>query len=293
LFLATFGAHRASTESRVTDRLTSLLEEETFRADDTVFSVGDPPEFCYFMREGRVRFVCEGHAPWIFEGRCAFGMSDALVERSRTRTALAVTDLQLMRMQSDAWIELLEDSFDLARGAVRELARAVAQLEEKVWASAGSRNPSSVAPIVAAVGSPDVLERLATLMDVPLLRGAGVQTLSDLANASEELTFAAGESLFERGATTGVVYVILRGEVQASRTDPEVTWRGGPADIVCGTAAFTESVGAWQARAVTPARALVFRVDDWFDLLEEHFEMVRSTLAALSIRRETLLDGLA
>jgi hypothetical protein len=82
------------------------------------------------------------------------------------------------------------------------------------------------------VGSPDVLERLATLMYVPLLRG----------------------------------------EVQASRTEPDVAWR---------------------ARAVTPARALVFRVDDWFDLLEEHFEMVRSTLAALSIRRETLLDGLA
>jgi hypothetical protein len=51
-------------------------------------------------------------------------------------------------------------------------------------------------------------------------------------------------------------------------------------------------VDAWEARALTPGRALTFRVTDWFDLMEEHFDMVRSTLGALSLQREELVERL-
>src|SRR5271165_5414661 len=63
LFLAAFGANVGATEPWVTDRLTSLLEEHLARAGETLFSAGDPPDFYYFLREGRVRLVREGRAP--------------------------------------------------------------------------------------------------------------------------------------------------------------------------------------------------------------------------------------
>jgi CRP-like cAMP-binding protein len=292
LFLAAFGGN-VRAEAWVTDRVTSLLEEELARAGETLFTVGEPPEFSYFMREGRVQLVREGSAPWTCEGRCVFGVSDALLDRPRTRTALALTDIQAMRMQSDAWMELLEDSFALARAAVVSSVRTVAGLEEKLWSSVGTPTSARGSDLVVPGGPMEVIERLGVLTGAPLLRGAGVQILSDLAVASEVAAFERGQTLIERGSSLGRVLLLLEGEVEAEREAPDVRWRGGPGDIVCGTAAFADPILAWRARARTAGRTLSFRVEDWLDLLEEHFEVVRSTLAALSLAREDMLDRLA
>jgi len=291
LFLVAFGANVGVAEPWVTDRLTSLLEEQRARAGDKLFMAGDPPEFYYFLREGRVQLVREGSASWTYESRSVFGMSDALLERPRVRTAVALTDIEAMRVQSEAWIELLEDSFALARAAVLGSVRIVAELEAKSWSARGSRRFARPAAR-GHHGELDVLERLALLTEAPLLRAAGVQTLSDLASLSDVVSFAAGERLLERGKADGRVLLLAEGEVEARRDAPDARWLGGPGDVVCGTAAFGESIDAWEARARTPARALTFRVEDWIDLMEAHFDLVRSTLGALSLDREQLLEEL-
>jgi CRP-like cAMP-binding protein len=291
LFLAAFGANVGSTESWVTDRLTSLLEEVVGRAGETLFTAGDPPEFYYFLREGRVRLVREGSAPWTYDGRSVFGMSDALLERPRVRTALAVTNIQAMKIQSEAWIDLLGDSFALAHAAVVGSVRTVADLEQRLWAEGRTALRLATSPSSLNVQL-DVLDRLDVLTEVPLLRGAGVQILSDLAAVSDVVAFDTGETVIERGSPSERVQVILEGKVEAVREEPHVVWRGAAGDIVCGAAAFGDPVLAWEARARTPGRALTFRVGDWLDLMEENFEMVRTTLGALSIEREELLERL-
>jgi CRP-like cAMP-binding protein len=291
LFLATFGGNVAAVEPWVTDRLTGLLEEQACRAGETLYAAGDPPESYYFLRQGRVDLVGKGSAPWTYQGPSVFGMSDALLERPRLRTAVAVTDIQAMKVASEAWIELLEDSFPLARAAVLGTVRAVADLEARTWATAPPRPQSRPQrrPLGATL---DVIERLAVLAEAPLLRGAGVQTLSDLASASEVTSFAPGEIVLGRGASSGRVLLLLEGNVEATRGSPDVRWLGGPGDLVCGVAAFADAVDAWEARAVTAGRALTFRVVDWFDLMEEHFDMVRATLGQLSLQREELAERL-
>ena len=132
LFLAAFGANLGGFESWVTDRMVSLLEEDEVRADEVLFSAGDTPEFLYFMREGRVRLVGEGQRTRDIEGRHVFGLTDGLLDRSRTQTALAATNLHLMKVRIEAWLELLDDSFELARASVLQLARSIAQLEERL-----------------------------------------------------------------------------------------------------------------------------------------------------------------
>jgi len=291
LFLAAFGANVGATETWVTDRLTSLLEEQVSRKGETLFSAGDPPDFYYFLREGRVQLVREGSAPWTYQGPSVFGMSDALLERPRVRTALALTDIQAMRVQSEAWIELLEDSFALARAALVGSVRTVAGLEQRLWAAGGTRSRSI--PWTSPPGAElDVIERLAILTEAPLLHGAGVQILSDLAAVSEVRVFERGDTLIERGKSPGCVLLLLEGQVEAVREAPEVRWRGGAGDIVCGTAAFGDPILAWAANALGPGRALSFQVADWLDLLEEDFDMVRTTLGTLSLDREELLERL-
>ncbi|HLK36606.1 MAG TPA: cyclic nucleotide-binding domain-containing protein, partial [Polyangiaceae bacterium] len=250
LFLASFGAHVGAAEPWVTDRLTALLEDLGARAGETLFSVGDPPLFHYFLREGQVQLVRPGFVPWTFERHSVFGMSDALLDRPRVRTAMALTDIQAMKIHSEAWIELLEDSFALARAALFGSVATVANLEQNLWARTGGRRAGAPSP-----GRPadlDFTERLAVLVETPLLRGAGVQILSDLADVSEVVAFGGGATLFERGRPPGRVFIILDGSVAAHRERPDVGWEGGAGDVVCGTAAFGEPIGAWEAVAQTP-----------------------------------------
>jgi hypothetical protein len=195
--------------------------------------------------------------------------------------------VSLYRVHADRWFDLLEDSFALARASVMALVRVVAGLEESAW----TKHPPSVSlphPPCALSGPLTVLERLGILMEVPLLRGAGVQVLGDLASVAEEVNFDPGDAIMARGRRQECFVVIVTGEVEASREGPRVVWRGGPGQIVCDVAWLADTVPAWRARASTAVRALAFRVEDWFDLLEEHFEMVRSTLVALARQREEL-----
>jgi hypothetical protein len=67
----------------------------------------------------------------------------------------------------------------------------------------------------------------------------------------------------------------------------------GPGDLVCGAAILGEVAGAWQAQAVTAIRGISFPIEMLFDLMEEHFDLVRSTLFALGARRELLLEHMA
>ena len=293
LFLTAVGASLGGVEPWVTDRLAAILEEEEVGADDCIYAVGDSPDHFYFVRQGRIELVREGAAVEVIDGPGAFGMLDALIERPRAHSAYARVPLQLLKIRVDAWLELLEDSFELARMSVLALVRSVAALEERLWTSGrelASRRPP---PVLAATGARlDIVERLAILMLTPPLRGAGVQPLSDLATVSEELTFGAGERLLERGVPRDCVFVLIDGEVEASRENPRVSWRGGPGQIVCGTVSFGEKSSEWEARAVTPVRALAFRIDDWLDVMEENFEMARATLAALATEHERLVGEL-
>ena len=138
-----------------------------------------------------------------------------------------------------------------------------------------------------------MVERLALLLDVPMLRFAGVQALADLAAVSEEISFVAGELVVERGVEHERLVRIVEGAVLAERAGPTVVRRQGPRDLVCGTAILGHVADGWQARAVTPTRAISFPIEALFDRMEEHFDLVRSTFAALAARRERLLEGLA
>lgn len=293
LFLAAFGANLGGFESWVIDRLTNLLEEEEVPIGDALFSCGESPEFFYFMREGRVRMTREGGPAWILHGRQVFGMDDAILDRCRTRTATALDHLKLMKVRADDWLELLDDSFELARASVIQLAQSVASHEQKLWANAHIRLPGVVRSPDVRAKPLTVIERLAVLMDTPLLRGSGVQPLSDLAVESREVFFGPGERILARQVPRKTIFILLEGEVEASRHNPEIVWQSARGEIVCGAAAFGEPALAWEAIASKATRALAFRIEDWFDLMEEHFDMVRSALGGLELQRHQILDQLA
>ncbi|MGD0526588.1 MAG: cyclic nucleotide-binding domain-containing protein [Polyangiaceae bacterium] len=293
IFLAALGMPLDTVEPWVLARLTTILEEREVLAGQTLFSAGSTSEFIYFMREGRVRYTRAGGPSWTFQGRWVLGGFEALGERPSTHTATALTTFRAMRVPITAWVEMLEDSFPIARSAVTNASRAVARLEELVPSAAPASAQDAPVLGVAPPGPLSLTERLALLFDVRMLRGVGVQALADLAGVSEQVSVASGDVLVARGRGCDRLLRIVDGEVVAERSDPSVARRYGPGDLVCGAAVLGGVVDAWEARAVTPTRCIAVPLESLFDLMEEHFELVRSTLFALGVRRGLLLDYLA
>ena len=113
-----------------------------------------------------------------------------------------------------------------------------------------------------------------------------------LAECLDELRFDAGELVFGAGVEGGgSLYVVAYGEVEASRAgDARFRARFGPGSIVCGTAALADELSSYAARATAKAVVLRLRIEDMFDVMEEHFDIVRGTMALLSGERERLLN---
>jgi CRP-like cAMP-binding protein len=293
IFLAGLGMPLDTVDSWVIDRLTAVLGEQEVRKGQTLFSAGETSEFLYFMQDGHVRLTREGGPSWTFHGRWLLGAFEALGERPAAHTATALADFHSMRVHAPDWVELLEDSFQLARQGVTNLSRAIAMLEQRI-ATEAPVSPRAT-PVLSAVpaGTLSMVERLALLLDVRMLRGAGVQTLADLAAVSEQVSFATGDHVLDRGGERQHLICILDGEVAAERTVPDVARRYGPGDLVCGAAIVGGVAAPWQAVASAPVRAIAIPLEGLFDLMEEHFDLVRSVLSALGARRELLLDHLA
>lgn len=283
LLAAEFGAF-PGVESWVMDRLASALEPEEVRAGEAFYRAGEPAEFLYWMRDGRVEIRVPTHSSTL-SGPTAFGVLDVLLERPRQGTAVALTDVSAMRVRGETWFELLDDSFELASVALTAMARDLAELDVRFGPGDPAAPPA--APEARRRGRPlNVLERIEALLDEPLLRGAGVQTISDLSMLAEESTHDSGSPVFERGAARERMYVVVEGVIVARHADPIVTRYAAAGQLVCGAAAFGQPALKWEAHALTPARLLSFRIEDWFDLMEEHSDMLRATLAALASQRE-------
>jgi CRP-like cAMP-binding protein len=293
LFLAAVTGGSTDVPAWIIDRITALLEEEEVEIGRRVFAAGDPIEYVYFMREGRLQLVGEGVPTWTYNGRWVIGPADALLERPYQRTGIALTELNLLKIRVDDWLDLLEDSAELVRSAVTNAARAVALLETRLWAS--QPDPRGVPLTTVRGGDPlSFVDRLAIIADIQILRAGGVQVLADLVALAEERTFQSGDHVWHRGSPRGEAFLVIAGEVVAERTDPSLTVRFGPGSVVGGVASLGgDGAQAWEAHASVPTRLLAIGLEDWFDLMEEHFDLARSALGGLSLRREEILNQLA
>jgi CRP-like cAMP-binding protein len=293
IFLAALGLPLENVDTWVIDRLTSILDEYEVHPGQTLFTAGEPVESLLFMQDGEVRFTRVGGPSYTLRGRWVIGAFEALGDRPATQTATALGNFQAMRVSAVAWGEMLEDSFQLARSAVVNASRALTRLEERVVTRAPVL-PRDASPRPSAPpGMLSLVERLALLLDVRMLRSAGVQALADLAAVSQQVSFAAGELIVERGVEHANLICIVDGEVLAERESPAVERNYGPGDLVCGAAILGRVAEAWHARAITTTRGISFPIEALFDLMEEHFDLVRSTFVALGARRELLIAHLA
>lgn len=287
MFVAAFGP-LGEAESWLIERITAVLEERIVRAGEAVYAQGDPPSWIHFMHDGRVRMSRKDGPAWTLQGRWVLGIYEGVQDVPRVATAIAETDLQLLRTPTGSWLEVIEDSFDLTRGSILVAARSAMELEQRL---AVPYSPARVVPSIRRAST--LIEKLTFMLDVPMLRGAGVQALADLASDTQEETFDAGQVVLERGAGRDHLVFVVDGAVRAERSNPDVVHSYGYAQVVFGAASLGPWSAAWRAVATVPTRTLSVPIEAGFDAMEEHFDLARSVLGALATHRQLVVEQLA
>jgi CRP-like cAMP-binding protein len=287
MFFAAFGP-LSDADDWLIERITGALDERRVRAGEPIYREGETPSWVHFMQDGRIRMSREDGPTWTLEGRWVVGGYEAILEVPRATTAVAETDMDLMRIPTSSWLDIFEDSFELTRGNISISAKSLVDLDGRL---AASPTAAREAPRVRRATS--LVEKLAFMLDVRMLRGAGVQALADLAGATEEDTFEAGEVVLERGVERDKFVFVVDGQARADRAAPDLVRTYGYGQLVCGPASFGPWSAPWRAVATVPTRTLSLPIETAFDAMEEHFDLARSVMASLAAQRQLVIEQLA
>jgi CRP-like cAMP-binding protein len=275
-------------------RLARNMEDVHLSAGDVLYRKGDPTTGHYFVVYGEVVLAAEGVPPWTLGERSLVGTMDLTLDRPRTRTVTATRETHLLRMPASDWLDMLEDNFELMLRGVEGLSEGIHDL--RVGLGGG---PTSAGPVACEVDRPlpaatlGLIERVMLLRGVPLFASGEVQALLDLAEHAVEIDLEAGVPLALRGEPNEAMFVTVSGTVTASTSAaiPQETF--GPGALVFGLCAATSKDLGFEARATTRTRLLRLVREDYFDAMEEHFGLGRSSMKALVAAREILANDVA
>jgi CRP-like cAMP-binding protein len=267
-------------------QIVSVTREVHWPMGTMVFRYGDPSENIYVVVEGEVHLEAPDDKPWTFGRGGIFGIIDIELERPRSRTAIAKTDVRALIIRSEDWLDVMEDHMDLMRrrfaGNARDLFRRASALGPE-----GYPLPDSV-PAMPTNGQLGRFERLVALRASPVFERAGVQALLRLAASARSMELAAGEVLFEEGDPVESIYLVASGEIAVSRKEPPFQAAFGPGALAGGPGQLVAPARPFGAVARAATVVIEIGESDFYEVLEDHFDVARAVGAWLALERERL-----
>ncbi len=272
--------------------LAAAMESLRLPAGTVIYRAGDAPEAAYFVVAGTIELTAPDAEPWTFGPQAVVGIIDVMAERARARTAVVRDDAHVLRLRADDWLDILEDDFDYTRNVVRGVASGSRALHLELAPGGGYEPPRLDAPIIAEDAPPlTLVERMMVLRDTDLFQRTTIQAVTNIAESADELRLPAGALLSDRVSLFAGFVVVARGVVEMTREgSPVVCARFGPASVVGGPLAIVHPPEKLQIRAITDASLLHVRDEDFYDVMEDHFDVARSAFATFALGRERLMS---
>ena len=100
---------------------------------------------------------------------------------------------------------------------------------------------------------------------------------NQLAAASREIFFPAGKVVYRQGDRAAHIHFVVSGNIELS-TDGQESWSFGPRSVIGVLDAELDREYSRTARASADSRVIVVTVEDWFDIIEDNFELTQRTL---------------
>ncbi len=274
-------------------QLVNVMRERVVEAGEVIYEQGTESDEIFFIVDGEVELTSDAEDPWRFTGGSLIGILDVNMQRPRSRTATALSRLDILVVRREEWLEIFEDNLEYS-GQVRSVqAHAVHGMRQELLPDGGFE-PRHLTPeeaLEAAVGEGPLVERLVALRGSLHLQVASVQALAELAKRGETVRAARGEMILRPGGAGRSVYLVVAGIVDVERrVAPEIRAAFGPSDMVLGGAGYAGALNEYAMTARTDATLLRLTVADFDDVGEDHFDLVRSMLRGMGLEREQLMN---
>lgn len=271
--------------------IADAIQDVAFEPGTTIFHRGDDPDSQYWITSGEVDLVSSnGEDPWHFDQGAVIGILDVLLGRPRARTAVAMTDVQAMRLPAEDWLEILEDNPEYLAQLRRDIP---GEMHEKFHLAmppdGGFAEPTDDDGSAAWLEM-SAIDKLVAMREVSYLAQASVQALVELSRLAEVRFLSPGDVLFPRDGFDNKVYVVCAGILRATRDHaPLIEARFGRGQMMFGTVAMAQCPAQYAAVAETEAIVMVFNQADIDDACEDHFDLARCFMRGSAIDRERLM----
>ena len=133
------------------------------------------------------------------------------------------------------------------------------------------------------------IEKVLLLQGVDILVDTETENLAKIAAIAREVRFEEGATIFKEGEPSDALYIVVEGTVSVRKGSQEIGLVKDK-ETVGSTNLFEQTPRTLTLVALTGTTTLKIEREDLFDLLADHFDIVRGILKRLSRIISQLLD---
>ena len=123
--------------------LAAVAEEVTVSAGEPIYSDKDPSDSMYVVVEGSVRLHRDGREVLVAGANEAFGTWALFDDEPRVTSASAGADGRLLRIDKEAFVDLLADNVQITQGVLKAVVRRLRRILARVGEEATPRGDTS------------------------------------------------------------------------------------------------------------------------------------------------------
>ncbi len=284
--------------ARMMAQVTSVMRDVRFQPGAVLYRMGEPAAELFFIVDGLVELQDEEGKSAEFDKNSMVGILDAATDGVYSRTAVALRRTHCLALRFSDYIDVLEDNFEQALQMISTTSKQNNDLALQLGGEHVFTCLDRVAPQPLTHLQPGqtlgAMSRLLALRATPMFSRAPIQSLARLAQLAKPRQVPAHESVFEAGQPSRELQVLVDGRVRMHRKDVGVDAVLHPTRVLGGLTAFAHDVRFYNANTEENSLVLVIAKEDLYDVMEDHFGLVRSLLSEMASQRAALVRvGLA
>jgi len=216
------------------------------------------------------------------------GVSGVLGGRPASVRSVAETPVTLLSIDTQDFLDVLEDRFAVFLQLRKFYAANVARLQRKlgVFQTSGPVHGVDVSTGERPLG---IVEQLLFLQRTSVFRGIPINVLSNLIREERELRVPAGQVLWRDGDAGTLLIAIVRGSVRCGTDATTGSFVATPGYVLGADAALGGIPYCYDAVAETAVAAVSVKATALTDMIEDHFELGRRALAHFAQEEVRLL----
>ena len=264
--------------SREIALISQLLKEERYPRGTVLGEEGTPPPKLGLLVDGRVRSEIRGHVLNLLRPPSLIGLSGILGGRAASLRSVADTAVTILTLDAQDFLDVLEDRFAVFLQLRKFYAAGVVHLQRRL----GVFHTSG--PVGEIPEPPDgrplsIVEQLLFLQRTRVFRGIPVNVLANLIRDEGELRVEAGDTIWSDGDPGSLLIAVVRGRVRCGVEGAAGHFIAGAGYVLGADAAFGGIPYSYDAIAETPVVAVGLSASALTDMIEDHFELGRRSLA--------------